>query len=162
MIIKKIPQLHPFANEVLPDLWVGDWTCCKRARKYDFKTVCVLEKPCVHCGECTWNQVLAYDKRHLKHEILQTKEEITKEEYRAMIHVKGEFMIKAMDTIKAYWEEGPVLVHCAAGVERSPLTVACFIQREFDLPFDQCYGWVKTHRPHTQDRKMWLPEGWPN
>lgn len=58
----------------------------------------------------------------------------------------------------------PVLVHCAAGVERSPLAAAWTLARRLPWPPEvalaTAYGAVKRARPLTEDRTVWLPKGW--
>lgn len=54
-----------------------------------------------------------------------------------------------------------VVVHCYAGVERSPLTVAWWISRTQHLTIDEAYQRVKAARPEAQDRRHWVPETYP-
>lgn len=49
-----------------------------------------------------------------------------------------------------------VLVHCAAGIERSPLTVAYYISYSKGISIHEAYKIVKRGRPQTQDRSTWL------
>lgn len=51
-----------------------------------------------------------------------------------------------------------VLVHCGAGAERSPLTVAYFLVSWRGLNWDQAYLLLQQKRPVVQDRRHWLPE----
>jgi hypothetical protein len=50
----------------------------------------------------------------------------------------------------------PLLVHCGAGVERSPLTVVWWMRRRFGLGFDTSYVWLQKRRPCIADRRMWI------
>lgn len=49
-----------------------------------------------------------------------------------------------------------ILVHCAAGMERSPLAVAYFLQHNFGITLEEAYKIVKKNRPQTLDRSIWL------
>lgn len=49
-----------------------------------------------------------------------------------------------------------VLVHCAAGIERSPLTVAYYISYSKGISIHEAYKIVRRNRPQAQDRSMWL------
>lgn len=49
-----------------------------------------------------------------------------------------------------------VLVHCAAGIERSPLAVAYFLAYSKGIPIEESYKIVKRGRPQTQERTIWL------
>ena len=59
----------------------------------------------------------------------------------------------------------PVLIHCAAGIERSPLVAAWLLARRlsFEPPLTalrMAYGVVKRRRPMIEDRTVWLPKDW--
>jgi hypothetical protein len=66
----------------------------------------------------------------------------------------------------AHWVEAqcalgrPVLVHCAAGQERSPLTVAWMLARRHNWSLAQAYSAVEHCRPAILVRTEWLPKGW--
>jgi protein-tyrosine phosphatase len=49
-----------------------------------------------------------------------------------------------------------VLVHCGAGSERAPLTVAWFLNRRRAMSLDAAYDLLKGKRPIVQDRRFWL------
>ena len=49
-----------------------------------------------------------------------------------------------------------VLVHCGAGSERAPLTVAWFLNRRRAMSLDAAYALLKRKRPIVQDRSFWL------
>jgi hypothetical protein len=49
-----------------------------------------------------------------------------------------------------------VLVHCGAGSERAPLTVAWFLHRRRAMSLDAAYALLKRKRPIVQDRSFWL------
>lgn len=49
-----------------------------------------------------------------------------------------------------------VLVHCGAGSERAPLTVAWFLHRRRAQSLDEAYDLLKRKRPIVQDRRFWL------
>ena len=48
-----------------------------------------------------------------------------------------------------------LLVHCMAGVERSPLTIVWYLMFT-GLTMDQAYAFVKRKRPEVEDRRFWL------
>ena len=49
-----------------------------------------------------------------------------------------------------------VLVHCMAGMERSPLTVAYYLSYSKGIPIEEAYKIVKKNRHETMDRTIWL------
>lgn len=76
-------------------------------------------------------------------------------------HVDCEKMNEAADWIHERLDRGErVMVHCAFGMERSPLTVVWYLMRHHNYTLDEAYRIVKINRPMTQDRKHWLPMNW--
>lgn len=53
-------------------------------------------------------------------------------------------------------KETDVLLHCAAGMERSPLAVAYYIAYSKGISIEEAYEIVKKGRPQTMDRRVWL------
>jgi hypothetical protein len=51
-----------------------------------------------------------------------------------------------------------VLVHCAFGMERSPLTVLWYLMRYHKMSLDEAYSLLKKKREEVLDRREWLPE----
>jgi len=49
-----------------------------------------------------------------------------------------------------------VLVHCMAGMERSPLAVAYYIAYSKGIPIEEAYKIVINGRPQTMIRTQWL------
>lgn len=49
-----------------------------------------------------------------------------------------------------------LLVHCAAGIERSPLAVVWYLHKFYHMSRDEAYDMVKEIRPQVQDRQLWL------
>ncbi len=49
-----------------------------------------------------------------------------------------------------------VLVHCGAGSERAPLTVAWFLHTRRSMTLDEAYALLIEKRPIVQDRRFWL------
>lgn len=49
-----------------------------------------------------------------------------------------------------------VLVHCGAGLERSPLTVAWYLRNKLHISLDEAYKIIKSKR-QVFNRVMWLP-----
>jgi len=72
-------------------------------------------------------------------------------------HVHFEQLDKVFTFIDAMLKTNHhVLVHCMAGIERSPLTVAYFLTKHFGITIEEAYKIVKKGRPQTQDRRHWL------
>jgi len=51
---------------------------------------------------------------------------------------------------------GPVLYHCGAGIERSPLVVAYILVTRRGMTWQGAYDLIRAARPQVQDRSAWL------
>ncbi len=51
-----------------------------------------------------------------------------------------------------------ILVHCYAGIERSPLAIAWFLHTKRGMTLDEAYKLIKQKRPIVQDRQVWIPK----
>ncbi|PWT74190.1 MAG: hypothetical protein C5B60_07085 [Chloroflexi bacterium] len=122
----------PDGNEVLPRLWVGTVATCDAARPLGFFCLNVLEGP--HAEGCHHYRILDDQGR-----------------------AKVDRVVGAGRFIDWNWSRsGNVLIHCGAGVERSPLVVALWMCRRFAMDLDESYAWIKQHRPQVEDRRQWL------
>jgi len=52
--------------------------------------------------------------------------------------------------------EDKIVVHCAMGMERAPLTVAWYLMHDKFIGFDQAYKIIADARPIVCDRRDWL------
>ena len=53
-------------------------------------------------------------------------------------------------------DDTKVVVHCAMGMERSPLTVVWYLHKYHDKTIDEAYDMVQTARPVAVDRREWI------
>jgi len=51
-----------------------------------------------------------------------------------------------------------VLVHCAMGIERSPLAVVWYLHKKKGMSIPEAYAFVKSKRNVVADRTVWLPK----
>lgn len=123
-------------DEIIPGLFIGD---INDARKpFDGFVFNVLEGP-----------VQSPDSRHGWIPIVQGG--------MGEVRVRTKDLDIAADNIEsALRSHGRVLVHCAGGIERSPLTVAWFLYRKRGMTFDTAYTLVTRKHPQTQRRDVWL------
>lgn len=67
---------------------------------------------------------------------------------------------RAADAMWDIWQAGTdCLVHCTAGIERSPLVVTWFLHRHLKLPWEVAYHLVVRARPGVQRRDYWIKPG---
>lgn len=151
---KPFSSLMTPMTEIMPRLWVGTQLACEKARERGWKTLCVLESPCHD------------DCKHMAIAVLEGPLGIVS-------HVDKEWLDKAVHwllneyEVTTFEDSRPILVHCAAGMERSPLVVAHFLTMYLGLSLDEAYDWLQRHRPQVQDRRAWvkresyqLPDEW--
>ena len=123
-------------DEVIPGLFIGD---IEDARKpFDGFMFNVLEGP-----------VRQPDSRHGWIPIIKGGS--------PRVQVSAKDLDTAAENIEsAMRSHGRVLVHCAGGIERSPLTVAWFLFRKRGMTFENAYRLVTEKRRQAQRRDGWL------
>lgn len=134
------------AVEIIPNLWLGDKSDAKNAF---FSTT--LPKKTILC----MHEELPNNTPH------QLWFPLGKREDQGDIEtIDFKQLELACDTIDEMFRRGrPVLVHCYAGVERSPLTVAWYLYtRGHFATIHAAYEFIQKKRPIVQDRICWLPE----
>lgn len=124
-------------NQIIPNLFIGDLDDAHKFRQHkpDGVILCVLEN--------------------------RPNTEPFKAYHIPVITNSGHIHTEQLDHIAFFLESllktgADVLVHCAAGIERSPLTVAYYIAYSKGISIHEAYKIVKRGRPQTQDRSGWL------
>ena len=123
-------------NEVIPSLWLGDYT---DARNFNGERLCVLEMDRGHPGS-HWVPILEGPWAR------RTK------------------LDEAADLISERLAAGAkLIVHCMAGIERSPLTVAWWLVKTGRKPnLDAAYYFLKARRSCVLDRQCWIEPELPS
>lgn len=49
-----------------------------------------------------------------------------------------------------------IVIHCTAGIERSPLVVAYFLHKYKNVTLDEAYETIRKVRPEILDRRSWI------
>lgn len=124
-------------NEIIPNLFLGDLQDAKDfdLLKPDGMIICVLEgRP--------GNEPF----RAIHYPILTSSGHVHSRQLDRLCYVIDAILTKHI----------PLLVHCAAGIERSPLTVAYYLQGNMMITLDHAYDIIKEKRPQIADRSAWL------
>ena len=124
-------------DEVVPGLWLGDIKDARKAPKEMVK-VCVLET-------CLRETVLVPRTVHIPI-LVATDEGQGAKWYKASTDQLN-FAAKQIDFYLR--DHKQVLVHCWAGEERSPLTVAWYLKLSKHISMDEAYAIVKEKHPQT-------------
>lgn len=127
-------------------LYLGDWQDARIQSPGGVKTLCVIETHEweKYRGMTYYVPILDHNEYDLA--IIPPK---------ALLHKLDE----ACDIIDDHvLNQEPLLVHCWAGIERSPLTLAYWLVRSKRMPnLDEAYKFLKSKRPIVEDRRNWLP-----
>lgn len=116
-------------TEIIANLFVGDMVDAKSG--FDGLIICMLEeKPLDEPANATWIPFLAEGPRSL------------------------DIAAGIIDAALAGGRR--VLVHCGAGSERAPLTVAWFLHTHRAMTLDEAYAILIDKRPIVQDRRFWI------
>ena len=126
-------------NEILPHLWLGDLNDSFTAPE-DFIILCVLEV-----------RYPLLPKRAILQPILEMSPNGPQMNMNGM-----EKACKIIDGVLN--DEKNILVHCAAGVERSPLTIVWWLHTRMGQSLDVAYDFVKSKRSIVENRLIWLPK----
>jgi Dual specificity phosphatase, catalytic domain len=118
------------AHPILPNLWLGDIEAGRIARKI----------PEFH--------------------VLNVREDLFPELGGIKVsngdgHLSLDGIEKAAQWILAIPAGHPIVVHCLAGVDRSPMVIVRYLCLVHKLTMDDAYLWVRAHRP-VNDRRDWL------
>ena len=141
-------------NEIVPGLYVsgyGEWT----DEVYDedkWLVICVLE----NCNQQGFERYPRIE--HTKHYPLLRGEQISPSEYATRWPASRQALDQVASEIATGIHEGRnVLVHCGAGLERSPLAVVWYLSKSMGISIDAAYEIVRRARPQVYDRQSWLP-----
>jgi hypothetical protein len=147
-------KLDQQAQEIVPGLWLGGRWACRYAHAAGFKTICVLENPC-GVEDCFHASILVIDSSARLHDRATP---LTVEEYCSLIRIRCDrhLLKRAHQAIDEFLKASPVLVHCVAGRERSPLVVATWLCERYCLTLGEAYKLIMSKRPIVEKREFWL------
>lgn len=121
-------------NEIIPNLFVGDFADAKSDAAKDMFILCVLEqKPSDEPANATWIPFLEGDKAN---------------------HTQLDAIAAVIDAQLSAGRK--VLTHCGAGIERSPLAVVWFLHAKRGMSIGDAYKLVIEKKPQAQRREVWL------
>lgn len=115
-----------------PYLFCGDFS---DAAAFDGTLICVLEH--MPSKRCFWIPIILLEKNQI---ITQRKQ--------------LEVVCRVIEDEIAHQRE--VLVHCAAGLERSPLVLAYWLTTRHKISFDDAYQLLQDQNKKIQDRRHWI------
>jgi protein-tyrosine phosphatase len=132
-------------DQIDEHLYLGDWQDALTFRDWGC-TLCVIEthKADRYDGMTYYVPILDHDEYDLA--IIPPRALISKLD--EACDILDDHALNKMD----------IIVHCWAGMERSPLTLAYWLVRSKRQPnLDEAYKFLKSKRPIVEDRRSWLP-----
>lgn len=122
------------ANEILPGLWLGNAQASQdilflNQKKIDAVFNCTKNLPFVHSVKRKYR--------------LPVDDNLQDEEIRNMELMSFEVVHKVIHEYK----QGPILVHCAAGMQRSAAVVAMFLIATKGMKTDEAIRYIRERRP---------------
>jgi Dual specificity phosphatase, catalytic domain len=120
-------------TQILPGLHVGDFN---DGGSWGGVSVCVLEGHCGH-PNCQWVRILT--------------------DAGGRVQAAWAALEMVATIYDANEKNGAVLLHCGAGIERSPLAAAYILVTRHGMTWQSAYALLQSKRPQVQDRTAWLP-----
>jgi protein-tyrosine phosphatase len=125
-------------TEITPGVYVGDESACE---VFDGPAICVADTE-IQGHHCLWIPILTYSPPLTASAKIKSLDRVT----------------AAMRVVRKIGS--PVMVHCSAGIERSPLAVAWYLHKERRISFDEAYDFVLKKHTAAQDRRYLIPNRW--
>lgn len=143
------------ANRIIHDIWVGD---LEDAKVWDGNLLCVLEtRPDSEPENALHIPIL-----FLRWEKIAVKDEHGNDSYN---YTTNGFVDRALPVqldavahvIQNHVDAGTkLLVHCSAGMERSPLALTWYMHTRAGLSLEEAFEFVKSKRPQAENRLEWI------
>ncbi len=134
-------------TKILDHLYLGD---VHDARKFDGEIICTMQELLVtEPTKAYWIPIIRTSgKLNAVDYIVDQDVEVT-----ALPHQLDlvSFMIEKNAKYKT-----DTLIHCMAGIERSPLAVVWYLHKKCDMKWDEAYDFVQEKRPEVSNRLQWL------
>ena len=129
-------------SEIIENLFIGNLA---NSATFDGAVVCVLEWRETYGKNATWIPIM-------KHIPTSNPEVTTYMADEKQLNVAAEAIESLLSANKK------VMVHCAVGMERSPLVVAWYLHTKKGMSLDEAYSLIISRRSFVQRRDEWLPK----
>ncbi len=135
-------------NKILKHLYLGD---IHDAGKFDGEVICVMQEIVeqLEPDKAYWIPIIRSSAPLNNDELILDQEPIIN----ALKH-QIDLITFMIDKNMKY--EVDTLIHCMAGIERSPLVVACYLHEYQGMTLNEAYDFIKEKRPEVANRLQWL------
>lgn len=134
-------------TKIFDGLYLGDWN---DALSFDGEIICVMQEILsIEPKNAYWIPIIRTSGRLNNDELIDDQDvEVFALKHQLMLvtQIVNDNLEKKKDT----------LIHCMAGIERSPLAVVYCVRRFMNLGWDEAYDYVKDKRPEVANRLEWL------
>ena len=142
------------ANQIIHDIYIGD---LEDAKVWDGNLLCVLETRPDSEPENALNipiLTLRFEKIMMKDKDGNDTDYVTSGFVDRALPVQ---LDAVAHVIQNHVDAGTkLLVHCSAGMERSPLALTWYMHTRAGLSLEEAFEFVKSKRPQAQNRLEWL------
>ena len=140
-------NVRTMVSKILNHLYLGDW---QDAQKFEGEIICVTQEiMSTEPEKSYWIPVIRTSKPTNDEELIEEQEiEVT-----ALPH-QIELITFMIDANIKYKKD--TLIHCMAGIERSPLVVASYLHEYENMNWGKAYNLLKEKRPEVSNRLQWL------
>ncbi len=134
-------------NKILDHLYLGDW---QDAQKFEGEIICVTQEILsTEPRDAYWIPVIRTSKPTNDDELIEEQDlEVT------VLKHQIDLVTFMINNNMEY--EKDTLVHCMAGIERSPLVIVSWLHKYRGYSWDEAYEFVKEKRPEVANRLEWL------
>lgn len=136
-------------TKILDHLYLGD---IHDARKFEGTIICVMQDlvEALEPEKAYWIPVIRTSGGEIDYDKLIAENDVV---VRALPHQIDVVVDMIHDYRRCYQD---VLIHCMAGIERSPLVIACYLHDWEGYTWDEAYDFIKEKRPEVANRLPWL------
>lgn len=134
-------------TKILDHLYLGDWN---DAQKFEGEIICVMQDiMSIEPKKAYWIPIIRTVGK-LNYDKLIEEQDV---EVTALPH-QIDLCTFMIDKNLKY--EADTLVHCMAGIERSPLVIASYLHEYNNMTWDEAYEFITEKRPEVANRLQWL------
>lgn len=134
-------------TKIQNNLYLGDWN---DAQKFEGSIICVMQELLsIEPMNAYWIPIIRTSKPTNDHQLIE-EQELTVTALPQQLHMV------ATRIISNQCDGIPTLVHCMAGIERSPLAIVWYLHAFKYMGWNKAYDFVKKKRPEVANRLSWL------
>lgn len=132
-------------TKILPHLYLGDWS---DAINFKGEVICVMQE-ILSPKDSYWIPIIRTNRPTNDEQLIEDQDVET-------TALKHQIDLITFMIDKNMGVEVDTLIHCMAGIERSPLVVACYLHEYQGMTYNEAYELIQEKRPEVANRLQWL------